>query len=146
MGKLSTMPSGRPALARFKELVQRCCAILFVGLLLAAVVAPTNARAQEQGVIGTWRGTEISVLGPMAVEAIFFPDGTYSRTHVLGSLMTHDTGTYEIVQNWIHFRLQDWGPTEYMGKNLTWPTSDTWVVTVLQDNVLETQNIHLERQ
>jgi hypothetical protein len=120
-------------------------AILTSLLLALAVIASGPALAQDERLIGVWRGTETSLLGAMATEAIFFPNGTYSRAHVLGSLMTRDTGTYQIVQNWIHFNLENWGPTEYMGQPLTWPTSDTWVVTYFDGNVLETENIHLER-
>lgn len=49
----------------------------------------------------------------MAVEVIFFPNGTYSRAHVAGSLMTRDVGTYAVVQNWIRFQLTNYEPKYY---------------------------------
>ena len=116
--------------------------LMLGGLFFSSVdVGPAGAA----GLSGHWRGVEGSLLGTMATDVIFFPDGTYSRSHRLGNLMTRDTGTYQLVQNWIHFRLQNWGPTEYMGKPLSWPTSDTWVVTNFNGRVLETANMHLER-
>lgn len=115
-------------------------------LLAITVVGSGLARAQDlAGLTGVWRGTEVTPVGPSAVEAIFFPNGTYSRTHVLGTLRTHDSGHYEVVRNWVHFYLRDWGPTHYLGRPLSWPTSDTWIVTRFDGRTLETANIRLRR-
>ena len=121
----------------------------FAVLLLAAILIVSRdsaVSAQDLANLrGVWRGTEMTILGPTAAEVIFFPNGTYSRSHVLGSLMTRDSGRYEVVRNWVHFYLEDWGPTEYLGQPLTWPTSDTWVVTRFDGRMLDTENIHLMR-
>lgn len=101
-----------------------------LGAFLAAecLLAPA-ARAQTLAAItGVWQGQEASPLGLMGVEAIFFPNGAYRRTHVMGQLMTWDSGDFSVVQNWIHFRLQNYGPTRYRGQELQRPASDTWVV------------------
>ena len=115
-------------------------------LVALALLLPHPARAQPlQNVTGVWRGVEASPAGPMGVEVIFFPNGTYSRAHKLGMLMTRDSGRFEVVQNWIHFTLQNWAPTEYQGQPLAWPTSDTWLVTNYDGRVLETANLRVER-
>ena len=121
--------------------------VAFILLALAcAFFVPHASHAQPlRQITGVWRGVEVTPLGPSDVEVIFFPNGTYSRAHVLGDMMTRDTGRYEIVENWIHFYLQNWSPTEYRGQPLSWPTSDTWVVTRYDGGVLETANIHVER-
>lgn len=73
----------------------------------------------------------------MAVEVIFFPNGTYSRAHVAGSPMTRDVGTYTIVQNWIRFQLTNYEPKYYMNRPMTRPMSDTWVVSRFDGRILQ---------
>jgi hypothetical protein len=128
--------------------VQRCR--LLVALIVLAALASGwslgSASAQNlTQLTGVWRGAELTPLGLSSIEVIFFPNGTYSRSHVLGVLMTRDAGRYEVVSNWVHFYLQEWAPTEYLGRPLTWPTSDTWIVTRFDGQVLETSNIHVTR-
>jgi hypothetical protein len=107
-------------------------AVVVLFTLLAWCTLPLRAQnvpLTPETLAGVWRGQETSPLvGTMAVEVIFFPQGTYSRAHTAGALMTRDVGSYTIVQNWIHFQLQDYGPRWYMGKPMTRPMSDTWVV------------------
>jgi hypothetical protein len=112
--------------------VDRRRAIATVSAFVAAAVAPSRP-AQSQPLAlhtipGIWRGQEHGPMGVMDVEVIFFPNGTYSRAHRLRDLMTRDVGTYSIVQNWIHFALQNYQPRSYKGQTLTRPMSDTWVV------------------
>jgi hypothetical protein len=64
----------------------------------------------------------------MSVQVIFFPNGTNRRSHQWSDLMTFDAGTYSIVQNWIHFQLENYGPRYCKGREMTRPMSDTWVV------------------
>jgi hypothetical protein len=108
-------------------------------VLMAFAAAPAQAQTPlaPQTLSGVWRGQEQSPIGPMAVEVIFFPNGTYSRAHVAGSLMTRDVGTYEIVQNWIHFRLTNYEPKYYMNRPMTRPMSDTWVVNRFDGRILQ---------
>lgn len=73
----------------------------------------------------------------MAVEVIFSSNGTYSRAHVAGSLMTRDVGTYTIVQNWIRFQLTNYEPKYYMNRPMTRPMSDTWVVSRFDGRILQ---------
>ncbi len=126
--------------ARFK-----CFGFLLLFAALFGLPSSAGAQMPLAGITGVWRGTETVPTGTTSVEVIFFPNGTYSRAHRLGYLMTRDTGRFTIVQNWIHFNLQNWAPTEYKGRPLHWPTSETWVVTGFNGRVLETRNIHIER-
>ena len=118
-------------------------------VLLAAVATlahPGIVRAQELSELsGVWQGAELTPLGLSSVEVVFFPNGTYSRSHSLGTLMTYDSGQFEVVSNWVHFYLQKWAPTEYLGRPMTWPTSDTWIVTRFNGRILETASVHVVR-
>lgn len=110
-------------------------AALFVGLVAAA---PARAQALNPAQLaGAWSGREASVVGAMSLQVVFFPDGRYQRVHRLGGLMTFDNGRYSVVQNWIHFELEQFGPDRYNGKPLTWPRSDTWVVHRFNGRFLE---------
>lgn len=106
-------------------------------LALATAPAPAQAPLSPQALAGVWRGQEQSPIGTWAVEVIFFPNGTYSRAAVAGSLMTRDVGTYAIVQNWIHFQLRDYEPKFYMNRPMSRPMSDTWVVSRFDGQVLQ---------
>jgi hypothetical protein len=114
--------------------------LVFAGLLGASLISPQPARAQAlspQNIAGVWRGQEMSSIGTWSVEVIFFPNGTYTRVAVAGSLMTRDVGTYQIVQNWIHFRLSDYEPKVYMNRPMSRPMSDTWVVNRFDGRFLQ---------
>jgi len=108
--------------------------VVLAALIVTITLANEPSQAQNlalvpENVAGIWRGQEANALvGTMAVEVIFFPNGTYSRAHRLGSFMSRDVGTYTIVRNWIHFELHDYNPKFYKGKVLSRPMSDTWVV------------------
>ncbi len=115
----------------------------FAAVLLAASaffsgpLRAQNAPLAPQYLAGVWRGQEASAIGTMSVEVIFFANGTYSRAHQAGALMTRDVGTYSIVQNWIHFQLRDYEPKYYMGRAMTRPMTDTWVVNRFDGSFLE---------
>lgn len=109
-----------------------------IGAVLPAAT-PTTAHAQlaPRALVGVWRGQERSPIGIMSVEVIFFGNGTYSRAHVAGALMTRDVGSYSVVQNWIHFQLRDYEPRYYQGRPMTRPMSDTWVITAFDGRTLQ---------
>jgi hypothetical protein len=116
--------------------------IMTVGALAAAAVLPGSRKAQAQTLApdqlaGTWSGEEASWVGVMSVEVIFFPNGTYRRSHWLGDLMTFDVGSYSIEQSWIHFELDEYGPHYYKGQPMTRPMSDTWVVDYFDGDALQ---------
>ena len=116
-------------------------ALIAAGVVACAapLIGVAPARADDlsvQSLTGSWAGQEISVFGAMTLTVLFFPNGTYQRTHRAGGLFTYDNGNYEIVQNWIHFHLQDFGPTQFMGKPMNWPSSDTWEVTAFDGQSL----------
>jgi hypothetical protein len=110
---------------------------LAAALLLAAPPAPAQTPLAPQTLAGVWRGQEVSPIGTWSVEVIFFANGTYSRANQAGALMTRDVGTYTVVQNWIHFRLTDYGPKVYMNRPMTRPMSDTYVVNRFDGRVLQ---------
>lgn len=131
----------RAALSGPRAVTRRAAALALGGALalIALSVAPAAAQTPlaPQTLAGVWRGQEQSPIGAWAVEVIFFPNGTYSRAAVAGSLMTRDVGTYSIVQNWIHFQLRDYEPKIYMNRPMTRPMSDTWVVSSFDGRVLQ---------
>jgi hypothetical protein len=135
-------PSAALFSASAPRAISRRAAALAFGVALA-LLAPSAPPALAQTPLapqthsGVWRGQEQSPIGTMAVEVIFFPNGTYSRAHVAGSLMTRDVGTYSIVQNWIHFQLRDYEPKYYMNRPMTRPMTDTWVVNRFDGRVLQ---------
>ncbi len=104
-----------------------------IAIFFTLTVWPEPSHGQRvpltpRTLIGVWRGQEISPVGRMTIEVIFFRNGTYSRSARLGAFMTRDVGTYSIVRNWIHFRLRDYAPKVYRGRRLARPMSDTWTV------------------
>ncbi len=112
---------------------------VLVGVATTGAIAPVWAQLaglSRELLVGTWRGEEQGALGVMSLEVIFFPNGTYRRSHRLNDLMTFDTGSYTIVQNWIHFKLEGYGPRIYKGQPMQWPESDTWVVNQLDSRTL----------
>lgn len=131
----SSASAARPAATR------RAVVLAFAGALALSALSAAQASAQAplspQALAGVWRGQEQSPIGTWAVEVIFFPNGTYSRAAVAGSLMTRDVGTYSIVQNWIHFQLRDYEPKIYMNRPMTRPMSDTWVVSRFDGRVIQ---------
>jgi hypothetical protein len=111
-----------------------------LGALLLALMAAAPAEAQalrSAQLVGAWSGRESSLVGAMALQVVFFPDGRYQRVHRLGGLMTFDNGRYTIAQNWVHFELEQFGPDHFNGKPLTWPRSDTWIVHRFDGRFLE---------
>lgn len=127
------MPHRFTPLIRRRAAAKALACFAVAGLVTAMIPWTRPLQAQNvplaaQTLAGVWRGQEVSPLGPMSVEVIFFPNGTYNRAHTWGSLMTTDNGAYQIVQNWIHFTLNDYQPKVYKGQTMTRPMSDTWVV------------------
>jgi hypothetical protein len=97
-----------------------------LALATSAVVAQT--ALSPAALIGKWQGVERA--GPIVIagEVLFFANGTYQRHHVAGPLQTLDSGSFQVVQNWIHFYVMDYAPKTYGGKRMAPPPSDTWVV------------------
>ena len=123
-----------------------------LGALLLVPLVPGTARGQlrDGGLIGQWQGVMITPFGTgMQTEAIFMPNGDYSIASRMGTLATRHWGRYEIVENWIHFRLHGAEPREYCAHlgctRLAWPRSETWHVTRFDGRVLETVNGRLVR-
>jgi len=104
--------------------------------------------AAEINLVGIWEGQIMTDYGVMYTEMILQPNGNYSYQAVLGDLMTWEVGAYEVVadQNFIHFTLENYGPTTYKGTQLSRPMSWSVFYTVVdadtmiwEDRVLGTQ-------
>lgn len=101
-------------------------------LLALAVAGARSALAQSLdpgSLTGSWAGQEAYPLGTMQVSVLFFANGSYQRSHVIGPLMTWDKGRFSVVQNWIHFELEEFGPETFNGRPMHPMKSDTWMVT-----------------
>jgi hypothetical protein len=111
--------------------------------------------AAEISLVGIWESQSMTAYGLMYTEMILQPNGNYSYQVVLGDLMTWEVGTYQVVadQNFIHFTLENYGPTTYKGTELSRPMS--WGVfysvvdadtMIWEDRVLGTQwTVHRRR-
>ncbi len=125
-------------------------AVLGALLMTAAGAGSARAQLRDGGLIGRWQGVMITPIGTgMQTEAIFMPNGDYTISSRMGTLFTRHWGRYEIVQDWIHFRLHGAEPREYCAHlgctRLTWPQTETWHVTRFDGRVLETMNGRLVR-
>jgi len=67
----------------------------------------------------------MTAYGAMYTQMILQPNGNYSYQVIMGDLMTWEVGTYEVVagQHFIHFTLENYGPTTYKGTQLSRPMS-----------------------
>lgn len=93
--------------------------------------------------------------GVMSAQMILQPNGNYSYQVIMGELMTWEVGTYEVLadQNFIHFALENYGPTTYKGTQLARPMSWSVFYTVVdadtmiwKDSVFSTQwTVHRRR-
>ena len=120
------LSSGRPVFNR--RSVNSALSAMAVTGLLAGCDRAQASPVSSATLVGIWKGEERGPLGTMSVEVIFFRNDTYRRSHRWGELMTFDSGSYTVVENWIHFKLQDYGPRTYKGQAMSRPMSDTWVV------------------
>ena len=101
-------------------------------LLAWAAPGARSALAQSldpASLTGSWAGQEAYPQGTMQVGVLFFANGTYQRSHRIGPLMTWDKGRFSVVQNWIHFELEEFGPETFNGRPMHPMKSDTWIVT-----------------
>jgi len=135
---LAANMSGFSSSRRTRRTALRVAVRAVLGALsVAATFSAAHAQLAPQALVGVWRGQERSPIGLMSVEVIFFANGTYARAHTAGALMTRDVGAYSVVQNWIHFQLRDYEPKYYLGRPMTRPMSDTWVITAFDGRTLQ---------
>ncbi len=73
----------------------------------------------------------------MHTELVLEYTGTFSQQVTAGSLMTLDTGTYDVGDGWIRFTVTHHEPTEYKGKELNWMTGWTYYYTFIDENTVE---------
>jgi hypothetical protein len=122
-----------------------------------APAQPVQPQPPAAGInlVGIWESQIMTDYGVMYTQMILQPNGSYSYQVILGDLMTWEVGTYQVVadQNFIHFTLEDYGPTTYKGTQLSRPTSWGVFYTVVdgdtmiwEDRVLGTQwTVHRRR-
>ncbi len=86
---------------------------------------------------GVWQGGVRAGGYFISGEVIFRPNGTYRRMHTFGDLRHWTTGPFSIVQNWIHFEVDDYGPQYYLGVYQYPPPTETWVVSSFDGREIE---------
>lgn len=120
-----------------------------MGLGLAGGASAQQALDPAQ-IVGVWQGHEVAGGYSIGTEAIFFPNGTYRKTSVIGALMAYQSGNWAVAQNWLHLYPLDYGPRTYQGKAMHPPPSETWIVgyfdgTNLHATIGATSEISLQR-
>lgn len=86
--------------------------------------------------VGIWESQITTDYGPMYTHMILQRDGSYSYQVVWGDAMTWEVGIYEVGAGFIHFAVQDYEPKEYMGQQISRPTSWTVFYTVVDENTM----------
>lgn len=100
-------------------------------------IGPTQpAPGGQFQIFGVWRSAVHTVYGPMYTELVLQPDKKFSQTAVLNQLRTWDTGTVELGDGYIHFRVQDHEPKVYNGQQMSWVKSFTYFYTVVDANTI----------
>jgi hypothetical protein len=97
-------------------------------------------------VTGIWASYTETDSGPVSTELILEYTGTFSQKVTWGSLMTLDTGLYEVGDGFIHFAVTHHEPQYYNGQPMSYVTSFTYFFTpvdadtmILEDHVMKTQ-------
>lgn len=112
----------------------------------AAPMAPQQPQAQPAlpqqappvafNLVGIWEAQIPTAYGVMFTQMILQPNGSYSYQVVLGDLMTWETGFYETGPGYIHFSLQNYGPTTYKSTELSRPMSWSVFYTVVDADTM----------
>lgn len=97
---------------------------------------PQPQRQPAFSVVGIWESQIMTDYGVMYTQMVLQHDGSYSYQVVLGEYMTWEVGLYEVGQDFIHFSVQDYGPREYKGTEMSRPTSWTVFYTVVDENTM----------
>lgn len=97
---------------------------------------PQQAAPAAIHLVGIWEAQTPTEYGVVFSQMILQPNGSYSYQVVLGDLMTWETGFYEVGPSYIHFSLQNYGPTTYKGTELSRPMSWTVFYTVVDENTM----------
>jgi hypothetical protein len=113
--------------------------LAIAGALAAFFLGKAQAQVplSRRNLMGVWRGTIEAGGVVIGGEIIFQPNGTYRRSNVLGRLMSWASGPYTIAENWIHFEVEDYGPTYFQGVYQYPPPSETWVVESFDGQTIE---------
>ncbi|GIV70858.1 hypothetical protein [Caldilinea sp.] len=97
---------------------------------------PFPQQRQAFNLVGVWESQIPTEYGTMYTQMILQHNGSYSYQVVLGNLMTWEVGVYQAGEGFIHFTLQDYGPREYMGREMARPMSWSVFYTVVDENTM----------
>jgi hypothetical protein len=97
---------------------------------------PQQAPPVSFNLVGIWEAQIPTEYGIMYTQMILQPNGSYSYQVILGDLMTWETGFYEVGSGYIHFTLQNYGPTTYKGTELSRPMSWSVFYTVVDADTM----------
>lgn len=84
--------------------------LFFVSLLVLLLSAAQPASAHS--FVGTWRGAVFVRGMPFTSSLVLEGDGRFNELDRSGTLMTEQTGTWQVVQGMLHLTVLDWEPKE----------------------------------
>ncbi|MDD5368300.1 MAG: hypothetical protein PHQ40_04390 [Anaerolineaceae bacterium] len=86
---------------------------------------------------GTWISQTDTGFGTvMDTELILEYTGTFSQLVTAGSLMTLDTGIYEVGDGFIRFVVENHEPKEYNGQAMSWATGFTYFYYFVDEDTI----------
>jgi hypothetical protein len=87
---------------------------------------------------GMWTAdTDTGYGTTMHTELVLEYTGTFSQQVTAGSLMTLDTGTYEVGDGFIRFTCTHHEPTEYKGRPMQWQTGWTYYYSFIDEDTVQ---------
>jgi hypothetical protein len=106
------------------------------------LIFPDDDRQGDENIVvklpGTWvADTDTGFGTTMHTELILEYTGTFSQMVTAGSLMTLDTGTYDVRDGWIRFSVTHHEPTEYKGQPQNWLTGWTYYYSFIDADTVE---------
>ncbi len=106
--RMSLFASGRAG-----SMLRPCMFVLSALFALGAVAAPAQqisgaiGQAQQTSLVGQWRGVYSGITMTITIQ----PNGQYTQTAQSGTLMTEQSGPYNLVApNTIIFSVTNWAP------------------------------------
>jgi len=82
-------------------------------------------QSLQASLVGLWRAQIQSGQGNCVWEIIFQRNGGFSKTFRCGQMMTYELGTYSVGQGFIRLIYTSHQPTEYKGRKLHYPGTET---------------------
>ena len=85
---------------------------------------------------GIWELTTSTANGDVYSELILENTGTFSQQVTWGDMMTYDTGTYVVMDGFIHFYVDHHEPQYYQGQPMSYVTSFSYYYTPYDANTM----------